>query len=146
MAYCNEPVDEDELLSMEVEDLFDDSEAENSYDVNIASNKASNEDKQKYCKHCQQLVSKSTYYRHKTLYCGDDWSDSSTEIDGIFDVNHDSDSEAPHSGGDSVEVGSLSLDYISESPTVRAEGNVESTQALESVRENTKFAENRLTS
>ena len=68
---------------------------------------------------------------HKTLYCGGDWSDSSPEIDEIFGVNHDSDGEG-HSGGDTVEGGSLSLDHISESPI---EGNVESTQAPKSVRE-----------
>lgn len=80
-------------------------------------------------------MSKSTYYRHKILF-GGDWSDSSTEIDEIFDVNHDSDGK-DHSGDDNVEVGSLSLD-VSESPTelptILEEGNAESTQAPESVR------------
>lgn len=53
MAYSSDCNVDDELLSMEVEDLFDDSEDESSYDDNITSNKASKEDKQKYCKHCQ---------------------------------------------------------------------------------------------
>ena len=131
MAYSNEFVDEDKSLSMEVEDLFEDSESENSFDVSVVSNEASNEDKQKCCKHCQQLVSMSTYYRHKILYCGGDWSDSSTEIEKIFGVNHDSDGEGHR--GDNFEV--ESLDHISESPTIQVEGNVESTQAPERVRE-----------
>ena len=74
------------------------------------------------------------YYIHKILYCGGDWSDSSPEIDEIFGVNHDSDGEG-HSGGDTIEVGSLSLDHISELPVIPVEGNVESTQASKSIRE-----------
>ena len=35
----NEYFDEDELLSMEVEDLFDDSKVENSYNVNVVLTK-----------------------------------------------------------------------------------------------------------
>ena len=94
-------------------------------------NKASNKVKQKYCKQCRQLVFKQTYYIHKILYCGGDWSDLSPEIDEIFGVNHDNDGKG-HSGGDTIEVGLLSLDHISELPI---EGNVESTQAPKSVRE-----------
>ena len=56
-------------------------------------------------------MSKKTYYIHKILYCGGDWSDSSPEIDEIFGVNHDSDGEGL-SGGDTVEVGSLSLNHM----------------------------------
>ena len=48
-----------------------------------------------------------------------DWSDSSPEINEIFDVNHDSDNEG-HSGGDTIEVGSLLLDHISESLIIRS--------------------------
>lgn len=142
MAYSRKCIYDQELLSMEIEDLFDDSEDEGSFDDNVTSNKASNEAKQEYCKHCQQLVSKSTYYRHKILHGGDS-SDSSTEIDEIFDLNHDtiyddSDGEG-HSGGDNVEVGSaLSLginESSTESPKILMEGNnVESVQAPESVR------------
>ena len=73
------------------------------------------------------------YHIHEILYFGGDWSDLSLEIDEIFGVNHgDSDGDG-HSGGDTVEVGSLLLsDHISELPI---EGNVESTQAPKSVRE-----------
>ena len=137
MAYSSKCIYNQELLSMEIEDLFYDSEDEGSFDDNVTSNKASNKAKQEYCKHCQQLVSKSTYYRHKILHGGDS-SDSSTEIDEIIDLNHDSDGEG-HSGGDNVEVGSaLSLDISessAESPKILVEGNnVESAQAPESVR------------
>ena len=55
----------------------------------------------------------------------------SPEIDEIFGVNDDSDGDG-HSGGDAVEVGSLLLDHISESPIV---GNMETTQTPKSVRE-----------
>ena len=71
------------------------------------------------------------YHIHKILYFGGDWSGSSPEIDEIFGVNHDNDGDG-HSGGDTVEVGSLLLDHIDESPI---EGNMESTQDSKSVRE-----------
>ena len=54
----------------------------------------------------------------------------------IFGVNHDSDGEG-HSEGDTIGVGSLSLDHISQSPI---EGNVESTQAPKDVREKLRKA------
>ena len=87
--------------------------------------------------HIISRESKSTYYRHKILYGGDS-SDSSTEIDEIFDLNYDSDGEG-HSGGGNVEVGSALSLGISESstelPKILVEGNnVESAQAPESVR------------
>ena len=129
MAHSNELecADADELFSMEVEDLFDDN------NVNVACNKT-----KIYCEHCQHLVSKSTYYRHKILYYGDDSSDSSTdhEINEIFYVNNDNDSEGL-SRGNSFELGSLSFDVtsdVTESPRVQVEGNAASTQAPESVR------------
>ena len=57
---------------------------------------------------------------------GGDSRDSSTNIDKIFDLNHDSDGEG-HSGGDNVEVGSaLSLgisESSTQSPKILVEGN-----------------------
>ena len=57
IAYSSKCIYDRELLSMEIEHLFDDSEDEGSFDNNVTSNKASNEAKQEYCKHYQQLVS-----------------------------------------------------------------------------------------
>ena len=114
MAYSSKCVYDEELLSMEVEDPFDVSEHECSFDDSITSNKASNKAKQDHCIHGQYLVSKSVFYRHKILH-GGDLSDSSTKTDEIFDVNRDSDGEG-HTGSDNVEVESVLSFGISESP------------------------------
>lgn len=136
VTYSSKCVYDEELLSMEVEDLFDVSEHECSFDNSITSNKASNKAKQEHCIHGQYLVSKSTFYRHKILHGGDS-SDLSTKTDEIFDVNCDSDGEG-HTEGDNVEIRSVLSLGISELPTelpkILEGNNAESAQALESIR------------
>ena len=50
-----------------------------------ATNKMSHDEDRLYCPHCEEMVHRSTFYRHKTEYLFDERSEAGSDHEGLFD-------------------------------------------------------------